>query len=250
MKIRALIVDDEELARSLLVEYLRDEADVEVVGECNNGFDAVKAVNGLKPDLLFLDVQMPKLNGLEVLELVGRDVAVVFVTAYDQYATKAFDAAAVDYLLKPFDMARFRDALSRVRMRLRDSSVKSPDPVELGRMARPPEQYLTRLVIRDGAQVHILPADQIEFAEAQDDYVAVRSAGKTFLKQQTISSLEQSLDPAHFVRVHRSFLLNLNCIAKLETMTKDTRLARLRSGAQIPVSRAGYLRLKELMEMT
>lgn len=250
MKIRAIIVDDEDLARSLVVEYLRDEADIEVVAECNNGFDAVKAVNQWKPDLLFLDVQMPKLNGFEVLELVGRDVAVVFVTAYDQYAMKAFDAAAVDYLLKPFDLARFRDALSRVRLRLRDlPAASTPEPSELGRMARAPEQYLNRIVIRDGAQVHIFPVEQVEFAEAQDDYVAVRSGGKTYLKQQTISSLEQSLDPAHFVRVHRSFLLNLNCISKLESMTKDTRLARLRSGAEIPVSRAGYLRLKELMEM-
>lgn len=248
MKIRAIVVDDEELARSLLREYLLDETDVEIVAECGNGFDAVKAVNQWQPDLLFLDVQMPKLNGFEVLELVGRDVAVVFVTAYDQYAMKAFDAAAVDYLLKPFDIARFRDALGRVRLRLRDTASKIPEPAELGRMARPPEQYLNRIVIRDGAQVHILPVDQVEFAEAQDDYVAVRSSGKTYLKQQTISSLEQSLNPAQFIRVHRSFLLNLNCITKLEMMTKDTRLARLRSGAEIPVSRAGYLRLKELMD--
>ena len=242
-----MVVDDEELARRVVLEFLRDEADIEIVAECNNGFDAVKEVNRQKPDLVFLDVQMPKLNGFEVLELIGREVAVVFVTAYDQYAMKAFDAAAVDYLLKPFDLARFQDALRRVRQRLRDAS-PGPDGTELNRAARPAEHYLSRIVIRDGALVHIVSVEQLEYAEAQDDYVALRSAGKTLLKQQTIGSLEQSLDPAHFVRVHRSFLLNLNCIAKLEAMTKDTRVARLRSGAEIPVSRAGYLRLKELME--
>ena len=247
MSIRAPVVDDEELARRIICEYLREEPGIEVVAECNNGFDAVKAVNQQQPDLVFLDVQMPKLNGFEVLELIGRDVVVVFVTAYDQYAMKAFDAAAVDYLLKPFDILRFRDALRRVRLRLRQTT-PGPDGTELGRLARPSEQFLSRIVIRDGALVYIVTVDQLEYVEAQDDYVALRSAGKTLLKQQTISSLEQSLDPLHFVRVHRSFLLNLNCISKLELITKDTRLARLKSGAEIPVSRAGYLRLKELME--
>lgn len=244
-----MVVDDEELARSIVIEYLRDEKDIEVIAECNNGFDAVKAVNEHKPDLIFLDVQMPKLNGFEVLELIGREVIVVFVTAYDQYAMKAFDAAAVDYLLKPFDLQRFRDALRRVRQRLREEAAALPEPMELARMARPGDQYLSRLVVRDGPQVHIVPVEQLEYAEAQDDYVALRSAGKTLLKQQTISSLEQSLDPARFIRVHRSFLLNLDWISKLELMTKDTRVARLKSGADIPVSRAGYLRLKELMDM-
>jgi two-component system LytT family response regulator len=248
MKIRTLVIDDEDLARSIVTEYLRDEPDIEVLAECNNGFDAVKAVNQHRPDLIFLDVQMPKLNGFEVLELVGREVAVVFVTAYDQYAMQAFDAAAVDYLLKPFDLARFRDALSRVRQRLR-GNLAMPEPTELGRQARPPEQFLNRIVVRDGAKVHIVPVEDLEFAEAQDDYVALRSAGSSYLKQQTISSLEQSLDPVHFVRVHRSYLLNINWISKLELITKDTRIARLKSGCDVPVSRAGYLRLKELMDM-
>lgn len=248
MSIRALVVDDEELARGIVLEFLRDETDIEVVAECNNGFDAVKAVQRYRPDLIFLDVQMPKLNGFEVLELIGREMAVVFTTAYDQYAMKAFDAAAVDYLLKPFDQQRFREALKRARQRLREATTM-PEPAELARLARHAEQYASRIVIRDGAQVHILAVEDLEHAEAQDDYVALRCGGRTHLKQQTISSLEQSLDPAHFVRVHRSYLLNVNFIAKLEVMTKDTRVARLKSGVDIPVSRAGYLRLKELMEM-
>lgn len=245
--IRAIIVDDEELARQIVREYLRGEADIEVVAECTNGFDAVKTVAERKPDLLFLDVQMPKLDGFEVLELIGSEVAIVFVTAYDQYAMKAFDAAAVDYLLKPFDLERFRAALQRVRRRLGDT-VRMPNAAELKNAAQAPGQYSTRIVIKDGTRIQILAADQIEYVEAQDDYVALHSGGKAHLKQQTISSLEASLDPTRFVRVHRSYLVNLDRVVKIEPYTKDTRLVILSDKSQIPVSRAGYLRLKELME--
>lgn len=247
MNIRAVIVDDEELARQILREYLREETDVEIVAECANGFDAVKTVTEGKPDLLFLDVQMPKLDGFEVLELIGNQVAVVFVTAYDQYAMKAFDAAAVDYLLKPFDQERFRTALQRVRRRLGEA-VSTPNAADLKAAAQAPGYYARRIVVKDGTRVHIIPVAQLDYAEAQDDYVALHSAGRTYLKQQTISSLESSLDPMRFVRVHRSYLVNLDRVAKIEPYTKDTRLAILADGAQTPVSRAGYLRLKELME--
>jgi two-component system, LytTR family, response regulator len=246
-KIRAVIVDDEDLARQILHEYLHAEDDVEVVAECSNGLDAVKSVAEHKPDLLFLDVQMPKLDGFEVLELIGNELAVVFVTAYDQYAMKAFDAAAVDYLLKPFDAERFRTALQRVRRRLGER-VRTPSPSELKNAALPPGQHSQRIVIKDGPRVHIIPVAQLDYAEAQDDYVALHSGGKTYLKQQTISSLEASLDPACFVRVHRSFLVNLERVSKIEPYTKDTRLAILTDGSQLLVSRAGYMRLKELME--
>jgi two-component system LytT family response regulator len=247
MNIRAVIVDDEELARQILHEYLRSEPDLEVVAECANGFDAVKTVTELKPDLLFLDVQMPKLDGFEVLELIGNEVAVVFVTAYDQYAMKAFDAAAVDYLLKPFDQDRFRTALQRVRRRLGETA-SNPNAAELKTAAQPPGQHARRIVVKDGVRVHIIPVGQLDYAEAQDDYVALHSAGKTYLKQQTLSSLESSLDPTRFVRVHRSYLVNLERVAKIEPYTKDTRLAILAGGSQVPVSRTGYVRLKELME--
>ena len=247
MKIRAIIVDDEELARQILREYLRSEPDIEIVAECTNGFDAVKSVTECKPDLLFLDVQMPKLDGFEVLELVGNQVAVVFVTAYDQYAMKAFDAAAADYLLKPFDEQRFRTALNRVRRRLGEAASR-PNAADLKAAAQPPGQNTRRIVVKDGTRVHIIPVAQLDYAEAQDDYVALHSAGKTYLKQQTISSLETSLDPMRFVRVHRSYIVNLDRVAKIEPYTKDTRLAILADSSQVPVSRAGYLRLKELME--
>ena len=247
MSIRTVIVDDEELARHLLREYLSSEPDIEIVAECANGFEAVKCISEQQPDLLFLDVQMPKLDGFEVLELTGSEIAVVFVTAYDQYATKAFDASAVDYLLKPFDVERFKIALTRVRQRI---GVKADINVsELRQAASAPGQYAQRIVVRDGVNLHVVPINQLDYAEAQDDYVALHARGKTHLKQQTIAQLERSLDPARFVRVHRSYLVNLDRVAKVEPYTKDSRLAVLADGSKIPVSRSGFLRLKELMRV-
>ena len=178
MSIRAIVVDDEELARHILREYLSHESDIEVVGECANGFDAVKLVSEHRPDLLFLDVQMPKLDGFEVLELIDKEVAVVFVTAYDQYATKAFDASAVDYLLKPFDAVRFRTAVDRVRQRIASKSPGAWNAAELRQAAAAPGQYSQRIVVRDGASLHVIPAAHLDFAEAQDDYVALHARGK------------------------------------------------------------------------
>ena len=242
--IGAVIVDDEELARQLLREYLTASPGVEILAECANGFEAVKAISERKPDLVFLDVQMPKLDGFEVLELIGRDVAVIFVTAYDQYAMKAFDAHAVDYLLKPFSQDRFAKALERARQRLGE---KLPPPAEITRSARPPEQHAERIVVKDGARVHIIPVDKLDYAEAQDDYVELHSQGKSFLKQQTISSLEAALDPQRFVRIHRSIIVNLERVAKIEPYAKDSRIAVLSDGTQLQVSRAGYDRLKALL---
>jgi len=242
--VTAIIADDEELARQLLREYLGSESEIEIVAECSNGFEAVKAVGEQKPDVLFLDVQMPRLDGFEVLELIGAEVAVVFVTAYDQYAMRAFDAAAVDYLLKPFSAARLHEALARVRRRLGEVR---PAPAELRNAARIPGEYQARLVVKDGAKVHVIPAGRLDYAEAQDDYVALRSEGKMWLKQQTIASLEAALDPARFLRVHRSYLVNIEKIARVEPNTKDTWIAVLHDGSQIPVSRAGYAAFRKLI---
>ena len=243
-QIGAIIVDDEELARGLVREMLKPYSDVRVLAECRNGFEAVKAVSDLKPDLLFLDIQMPKLDGFEVLELVGRDIAVIFTTAYDTYAMRAFDAHAVDYLLKPFSADRFSKALERAKQRLGE---KAPDPVELAAAARAPEQFLQRIVVKDGPAVHVIPVEKLDYVEAQDDYVALKSEKKTYLKQQTISSLETMLDPACFIRIHRSHIVNLERVAKIEAYTKDSKIAVLRDGTQLPVSRAGYARLKTLL---
>jgi len=244
-RLTAIVVDDEELARQLLREYIRSVPDIEVIAECSNGFQAVKAIGEHKPDLVFLDVQMPKLDGLEVLELIGRDVAVIFTTAYDSYAMRAFDAHAVDYLLKPFSLERFQTAVDRARQRV---GQQMPPPAEIVAEARGPEKYPARIVVKDGAKVFVIPVERLDYAEAQDDYVALHSEGKSYLKQQTISSLEASLDPRQFVRIHRSYIVNLEKISRIEPYTKDSRIAVLAGGAQLPVSRAGYDRLKALLD--
>jgi len=248
MSLKALLVDDEELSRHLLREYLASQADIEIIGECGNGFDAVKAIQELQPDVVFLDVQMPKLDGFEVLELIQTKAAIVFVTAYDQYATKAFDAAAVDYLLKPFDEIRFQTALSRVRRRLAEHANVAVNASQLRNAAKAPGQFAERIVVKDGTRVHIIPIKQLDFVEAQEDYVAIHSGGRTYLKQQTISSLEEQLNPLQYIRVHRSYIVSLEQVSKIEPYTKDRRIAVLKSGAQVPVSRTGYLRLREAME--
>ena len=246
---RAVIADDEELARRLLREYLSAYSDIEVIAECSNGFEAVKTVTECKPDVLFLDVQMPKLDGFEVLELTGADVAVVFVTAFDQYAMRAFDAAAVDYLLKPFSAARLGESLDRVRRRLGQAGVVRTvaEAADLRNAARAPGEYLMRIVVKDGAKVHVIPAARLDYAEAQDDYLALRSEGKVWLKQQTIASLEAALDPQRFLRLHRSYLVNVERVVRIEPNTKDTWVAVLADGAQIPVSRGGYARFTGLV---
>ena len=243
--LRVVIVDDEPLARAVIREYLKAHPGVEVVAECGNGFEAVKAVSEQSPDLLFLDVQMPKLDGFEVLELLGRSIPVVFTTAHDQYALRAFDVHAVDYLLKPFDEARFGEALARARARI---AAHEPTPVdELIADARPRQGALERVLIRDGAQVHVLPVDRIDYVEAQDDYVCFKADGREYLKDQTMAAVEAALDPARFVRIHRSYLLNIERIARVELYAKDSRVANLRDGRRLPVSRAGYARLAKLL---
>lgn len=244
--LRIVIVDDEPLARAVVREYASADPQVEIVAECGNGFDAVKAVAEHHPDLVLLDVQMPKLDGFEVLELLGRDQAVVFITAYDQYALRAFDVHAVDYLLKPFSAERFQEAMARARERQR-ARAALPDVDALVREAKPRSGPAERVLIRDGANVHVLPVDAIDYVEAQDDYVAFRSAGKPYLKDQTLAAVEASLDPARFVRIHRSYILNIDRIAKVELYAKDSRIAILRDGTRLPVSRAGYARLSQLL---
>lgn len=244
-RLTALVVDDEELARQLLKELLSAHAEITVVGECTNGLEAVKAVALHKPDILFLDVQMPKLTGFDVLELIGEGPAVIFATAYDEYAMRAFEVHAVDYLLKPIGRERFEAALERAKSRL---GAKLPAAAELATSARPPQQFLERIVVKDGTNVTLIPVAKLDFAESQDDYVALVTGTKKHLKQQTIASLEASLDPGQFVRIHRSFIVNLERVAKIEPYAKDSRAAILSTGARLPVSRTGYARLKALLE--
>lgn len=244
-KIRTVIVDDEDLARQVVRELLVEHAEIEVVAECANGFEAVKAVTELKPDLLFLDIQMPKLDGFEVLELIGTEMAIIFATAYDQHALRAFEVHAVDYLLKPFGSERFEQALTRAKQRL---SGKLPPVSELKAATRAPGEYAERIVVRDGTRVHIIPIAKLDYVEAQDDYIALACEGKKHLKQQTISSIESSLDPRRFLRIHRSYIVSLDRVTKIEPFGKDTHVAILRDGSRLPVSRSGYGRLREVLE--
>ena len=248
-KIRAILVDDEELARQVLREFLSPHPEIELVAECANGFEAVKAVAESKPDLVFLDIQMPKLDGFEVLDLIGSGMAIVFVTAFDSHAIRAFEVHAVDYLLKPFSAERFEAALERAKERLTGKTTPAPlPPSELAAAARPPSQYLDRIPVRDGPRVFIIPVAKLDYAEAQDDYVALASEGKKHLKQQTIASLEAALDPSRFLRIHRSYIVNLERVVRVEPYAKDSHVAILASGAQLPVSRAGYSRLRSFLD--
>jgi two-component system LytT family response regulator len=244
-KIGALIVDDEELARHVVRELLACHPEIEVLAECANGFEAVKAFAEHKPALIFLDVQMPKLTGFDVLELIGEDVCVIFTTAYDQYAMRAFEVHAVDYLLKPIGKERFEEALDHAKSRLGE---KMPSVQKLAESAREAQQFLERIVVKDGTRVILIPAGKLDYVEAQDDYVALASQGKKHLKQQTIASMEACLDPNSFVRIHRSYIVNLERVARIEPYGKDSRLAILADGTRLPVSRAGYGRLQSLLD--
>jgi two-component system LytT family response regulator len=248
-KIRTMIVDDEDLARQVLREFLSQHPEIEVVAECANGFQAVKCAAELEPDLLFLDIQMPKLDGFEVLELIGANRAVIFVTAYDTFAIRAFEVHAVDYLLKPVSAERFNAALQRAEERLSGKTPSAPvAAMELAASARPPLQYLDRIPVRDGTSVFIIQVAKLDYAEAQDDYVALVSGGKKHLKQQTISGLESALDPSRFLRIHRSYIVNLERVIKIEPFGKDTHVAVLSGGVQLPVSRAGHARLRAFLD--
>jgi two-component system LytT family response regulator len=250
---RVIIVDDELLARAVLREYLAAHADVEIVGECANGFEAVKAIAELAPDLVFLDIQMPKLDGFEVVELAGAGgsqcAQYVFVTAYDQFALRAFEVHALDYLLKPFSRERLEQALLHARARLGSpqSDAAASQAVAAAVDAAQRRAPLERILIRDGTRVQVIPAAGIDYIEAQDDYVQVVAAGRAWLKSQRLAELEEQLDPGAFVRVHRSYIVSLAAIDRIEQAGRDSHCAVLRGGARIPVSRSGYQKLRELI---
>jgi two-component system LytT family response regulator len=241
----AIIVDDEAPARALIREYLSAHPDVTVVAECSNGFEAVKAAGELKPHLLFLDIQMPKLDGFEVLDLIGRDtVSVIFTTAYDEHALRAFNVHAVDYLLKPFSAERFAEALMLARSRTRQSN---PVPIRELLETHREGASIDRLLIRDRSNVHVIPVEQIDYIESQDDYVSIRVAGRSFLKEQTLEELEEQLAAKGFLRIHRRYILNVSRLAKIELSEKDSRVAILKDKTELPISRSGYVKLRALL---
>ena len=238
---RVIIVDDEHLARAVLREYLADDPGIEIVAECANGFEAVKAIGELRPDLVFLDIQMPKLDGFEVVELAGTRTQYVFVTAYDQFALRAFEVRAIDYLLKPFSRERLAQALASARSRVTPPEQLEAVAQEAARRHGP----LKRILIRDGNRVHVVPASSIDWIEAQDDYVQISAGGRTHLKNGRMAELEQGLDPSLFLRVHRSYIVNVGAIERIEAATRDSWCAVLKDGKRVPVSRSGYQKVRE-----
>ena len=244
----ALVVDDEELARAVVIEHLAPHPEIQVLASCGNGFEAVKAATEHKPDLLFLDIQMPKLNGFEVLELLEVQPTVVFITAYDQHALKAFEVHAVDYLLKPFNAERFEEALVRAKARCDQGFASGPQPALLAAVTS--DWPLDRLVVRDGSKVTLIPLAKLEYVQAQDDYVLLKTADKSHLKQQTISSLEARLDPKRFLRIHRSFIIALDRMTRLEQTPSESWVAVLLDGSRLPVSKSGYARLKTVLDQS
>jgi two-component system LytT family response regulator len=235
----ALIVDDEELARRLIREFLGKHKDIHIIGECENGLQAVEEISRSNPDLIFLDIQMPKMNGLEVLAETGRRAGVIFTTAYDEYALKAFDLHAVDYLLKPYSQQRFDEALAQARLQLGHEQKAVAQLLET--------THAARILIRDRGQTHVVAVEQIEYVEAQDDYIQIHAQGKAWMKTQSLSDLEAQLDPAKFIRVHRSHLVNIAFVKGIERVSKDGIVALMQDGNQVPVSRAGHERLRAAM---
>ena len=244
-KRRVLIVDDEPLARKAMVLALSEFPQIEIIGECKDGFEAVKVINLDKPDVVFLDIQMPKLDGFDVLELLENPPFIVFVTAYNEYALKAFESHALDYILKPVKKERLGKTLERVEKRLRE---RENQPV--GQLLEQYQQHhspMERVLVRDRKRIHILQVEKISFIEAQDDYVAFFYGDKSYLKKETLTRLEKKLDNKRFVRIHRSYLLNIDFLSKIEPFAKDSRIAVLKNGKTLPVSRSGYQRLMDLL---
>lgn len=243
--IKVILIDDEPLASEIIKTYLRHFDDMVLVQECSDGFEGVKAIQQHQPDLIFLDIQMPKINGFEMLELLEAKPSVIFITAYDSYAIKAFEANAVDYLLKPVSEERFREAVLKWKSKVAPAAPKQIESV-LNTMSASAAQQ-NRIVVKTGNKVKIIAVHDVHFIEADDDFVKVATAEGTFLKSKTLSFYEQTLDPQQFVRVHRSYLVHVNQITRIEPYQKESHLAILRDGKQIPVSKTGYAKLKEVL---
>ena len=248
---KLIIVEDERPARDLLKTYLGEYPDMELLGEYDNGFDGLKAINELKPDAIFLDVQMPKLTGFELLEVLEHQPEVIFTTAYDQFAIRAFEQNAVDYLLKPFSKERFREAIRKLDQRMKskaEGTLKKSSIEKIRQHFAESDEKLHRVVIKKSGKIHVISTSDINFLEAQDDYVMVYTDEGKYLKQQTMKYFEQHLDSQQFVRVHRSYIANIACIERIEPYEKSNFILILKDGNKVPVSRGGMQVLKESLD--
>lgn len=238
---KAIIIDDEPLARMMIKEYLQTYPHIEVVQECSDGFEGMKAIQQHQPDLIFLDIQMPKINGFEMLELIDNPPQVIFTTAFEEYAIKAFDAHAADYLLKPFSKERFDKAMQKL---LQQHTTVVPEVVETALQSA---LQSNRIVVKDNGKIKIIPVTQVHYLEAADDYVKIITAEGHFLKKKTMQYFEDSLPPEEFIRIHRSYIINAQLITRIDLHEKDSHLALLTTGQRLPVSKAGYAKLKEVL---
>jgi two-component system LytT family response regulator len=242
---KVIIIDDEPLARSIVAEYLQDVKDVEIVAECNDGFEGIKAITQHQPALIFLDIQMPKINGFEMLELLTDTPAVIFTTAFDEYAIKAFETNAIDYLLKPFSKERFDHAIDKWNAK-RTTNSKSDLQQFIESTVKQPEEK-NRIVVKKGSDIRIIPVEEVFYIEAYDDYVKIFLKDSYYLKKKTMNYYEQVLDETSFFRVHRSFIINLNQLTKIEALEKNNYVAILRNDKRVPISRNSYTRLKGIL---
>ena len=244
--IKTILIDDEPLARSILKEYLQQYPQIEVVQECNDGFEGVKAIMQHQPDLIFLDIQMPKINGFEMLELIDQRPAVIFTTAFDEYAIKAFENNAVDYLLKPFSQERFDKAIRKWTDQKNAPAEKTDTTALLETAAQLPQQS-RRIVVKTAGRIRIIPVEEVHYLEASDDYVKIHTKDGAFIKNRTMGNFEQLLDAHQYVRCHRSFMVNVQFITRIDPYEKENYLAILKTGATVPVSKTGYAKLKQVL---
>lgn len=244
-KIKAAIIDDEKLARDIIAKYLSVNNEIHIVGECSNGFEGIKIISERNPDIVFLDIQMPKINGFEMLELIDNPPLIIFTTAFDQYAIKAFEVNAIDYLLKPFPRERFNEALLKAIEKLNSKNISAQKLNSLNALYKK-EEFLNRIVVKANHKIHIIPVDQIKYFEAQDDYVMIYSELGKYLKQKTLKLLVDRLDNNKFIRIHRSYILNLNFLKQLELFGKNSYKVIMKDGIKLPVSKSGYAKLKEI----
>lgn len=246
-KLRAVIIDDEKLGRDIIKNYLSAHKDIELICECSNGFEGIKAINEKNPDLIFLDIQMPKLNGFEMLELLDKPPVIIFTTAFDQFAIKAFEVNATDYLLKPFSQERFNEAVEKAKKQFENRTGYEASIQRLVNNVDEKQVYLERVVVKTNQKIQLIPVEEIDYLEAQDDYVMIHTPSGKFLKQKTMKYFEQNLKPEEFLRIHRSFIVRIKNIKQIELYERDSYIVILTGGTKLPVSKTGYQKLKEIM---
>lgn len=246
-KFRAVIVEDEMPARELVKAYLKDHKEIELIGECADGFSGVKVINESKPDIVFLDIQMPKLNGFEVIELLDEIPQIIFTTAFDQYAIKAFELSAVDYLMKPFSKQRFDEAIQKVFNRIDNNDKPAENVKNLSEKVKEDSKEIERLFVKTGSRIDVVPVEEVIRIEALDDYVEIFTAEKKYVKKETMNYLEKSLPGNLFNRVHRSSIININFIDKIERYGKESYIVILKEGSKVNVSKSRIKELKSIL---